>query len=107
MKRLFQVVNAVLAGFVGTLVVATASILGLMFSTRGPGERAVGLFGGVFFQATDRADGSMSLELGVENWTIFVALWLVLSTLVFVSMLMLDWLRRYRETLAADGPDKN
>ena len=31
MKRLFQVLNAVLAGFVGTLLLATASILVLMF----------------------------------------------------------------------------
>lgn len=105
MKRLFQLVNAVLAGFVGTLIVATASILGLMFSTRGPGIRAVGLFGGVFSQATDQSDGSMSLELGVENWTVFAALWLGLSALVFVSILMFGWLRRYREALAAHGPD--
>ncbi|HKU10471.1 hypothetical protein [Sinomonas sp.] len=105
MKRLFQVLNAVLAGFVGTLLLATASILVLMFSTREPGRRAVGLFGGVFFQAADRSDGSMTLELGVENWTVFVALWLVLSALVFVSMLIFGWLRRYRDALAANRPD--
>jgi hypothetical protein len=105
MKRLFQVLNAVLAGFVGALLLATASILMLMFSTRAPGTRAVGLFGGVFFQAADRSDGSMTLDLGVENWTVFVVLWVVLSVLAFVSMLMFGWLRRYREGLAANRPD--
>ncbi|MDQ4501785.1 hypothetical protein [Sinomonas sp. ASV322] len=105
MKRLLQVVNAVLAGFLGTLIVATTAILVLMFSTRGPGVRAVGLFGGVYFEAIDRSDGSMSLELGVENWTVFVALWLVLSVLAFVSILIFGWLRRYREALVEHGPD--
>ncbi|WP_336854522.1 hypothetical protein [Sinomonas albida] len=104
MKQLFRAINAVLAGFLGTLVISTVAIIVAMFSTRESGHRSLGLFGGVYFEAKDRTDGVTSLEVGVENWTVIVVLWLVLSALAFVSILIFGWLRRYRQTLIDRWP---
>jgi hypothetical protein len=105
MKRSLHVVNAIVFGFVGTLVISTIAIIVAMFSTRESGHRSLGLFGGVYFEASDRADGVTSMGVGVENWTVIVVLWLVLSALAFVSVLIFGWLRRYRGTLAERGLD--
>ncbi|NUP74027.1 MAG: hypothetical protein HOQ07_05170 [Sinomonas sp.] len=104
MKRLLHVVNAVVFGLLGTLVISTTAIIVAMFSTRESGHRSLGLFGGVYFEATDRADGVTSMEVGVENWTVIAVLWLVLSALAFFTILIFGWLRRYRETLIDKGP---
>ena len=105
MKRVLHAVNAIVAGFLATLVVATGAILVLMFSTRDAGTRATGLFGAVYFEASDQQDGSMSLELGIENWAVFVALWAVFSGLAFAIILAYGWLRRYKQALTDRGPD--
>ncbi|WP_422933941.1 hypothetical protein [Sinomonas sp. P47F7] len=104
MRRLFQAVNAVVFGFLGTLVISTIAIIVAMFSTRESGHRSLGPFGGVYFEAIDRADGVTSMEVGVENWTVIVVLWLVLSALAFVSILIFGWLRLYRQALIDKGP---
>ncbi|WP_136610780.1 hypothetical protein [Sinomonas albida] len=100
-------VNAMKAGVAGTLVVAITAILVLMFSPREPGSRAVGLFGGVYFEGADRADGSWSLGFGLMNWPAWIVVWLVVSGLAFVGDLVSARARRPRRRLAGRGPDSS
>ncbi|WP_415856688.1 hypothetical protein [Sinomonas sp. G460-2] len=85
----------------------TGAILVLMCSPREPGTRAVGLFGGVYFEATNRADGSWSLGFGVANWLGVIALWLALSGLVFVAIRVSAWGRRPQLPLGGQAPDES
>jgi hypothetical protein len=58
-----------------------------MFSHPEPG-RSVGLFGAVYFEASRRTDGSISLGLGVENWMMILTVWLGLSALALAAILV-------------------
>lgn len=99
MKRLFQALNAGVFGFLTTLVIAALSVMILMFSTRGAGVRAVGLFGSVFFEATERPDGSMWLSVGVQDWVVLALLWLAFSLLAWLAIHFYGQLKAYRQRL--------
>ncbi|WP_342542078.1 hypothetical protein MHH33_13980 [Paenisporosarcina sp. FSL H8-0542] len=68
MKKVFIGFNAFLGAFVTTLVILVLSFLYMLFSDGGKlGKRTV-YFDTLFFDSADKADGSVSLHFGVENY---------------------------------------
>ncbi|WP_138443193.1 hypothetical protein [Sinomonas susongensis] len=102
MKRLFHAVNAVVLGFLATLVLAALALLVVIFSSRESDSRSEGLFGAVYFAAEDRPDGSTWVSIGIQNWVVLAVLWLGFSGLAWASIYFYGWLSAYRQRLA-DG----
>lgn len=99
MRRLFVLLNCTLAAAVGTLALATANILYLMFSTKEPGSNKTGMWGSVSFESIKNPDGSLSVEAGVSNWVPLAGIWVLATVVLFVIYLTHKWLKAYKKSL--------
>jgi hypothetical protein len=67
MKWLLRLIVGLTVSFVVTMIVVVTSFITTMFSASEIGVRKFGLFGAIFFEPHDQADGAAALEIGVAN----------------------------------------
>ncbi len=101
MKQLASWVSALLAGVIIALVVASAAVVVLIFTTPDPGVRREALWGGVFFESREAADGTLSMGVGMSNWIPLVILALVISLIIRLTIASFGMLRRRKAQLEA------
>ncbi|MFK4296232.1 hypothetical protein ABH924_001369 [Arthrobacter sp. GAS37] len=67
MKWLLRFIAGLTVSFVVTMIVVVTSFITTMFSASEIGVRKFGLFGALFFEPHEQADGATALEIGVSN----------------------------------------
>lgn len=80
-------------------MIATATLLYLMFSSDDGDVRREAFFGALMFESRDAADGSTSVTVGVENLVPLLALFVVLAVMLTVIQLTYRALKQYRQHL--------
>lgn len=68
MKKVLIGFNAFLGAFVTTLVILVFSFLYMLFSGGGESGKRTVYFDTLFFDSADKADGSTTLNFGIENY---------------------------------------
>ena len=67
MKWLLRLIAGLTISFVVTMIVVVTSFITTMFSASEMGVRKFGLFGALYFEPHEQADGATALEIGVSN----------------------------------------
>ncbi|WP_158864861.1 hypothetical protein [Leifsonia sp. AG29] len=99
MTCLLRVGTALTGGCIITAAFAVISLVWIMFST-GPGDgRSTGLFGAIFFEARERADGALDVGVGLENPVPLILVFVVTSAFVLAVTIVMARLRAYKREL--------
>lgn len=99
MKKVLVLVNSTAGAALLTLVIATLTLLYLMFSSGDGDARREALFGALMFESRDAADGTTSVTVGVENPVPLIVLFIVLAVMLTVIQLTYRVLKQYRQQL--------
>ncbi len=67
MKWLLRFIAGLTVSFLVTMIVVVTSFITTMFSASEIGIRKFGLFGALFFEPHEQANGATALEIGVAN----------------------------------------
>lgn len=102
MKKVLVLVNSTAGAALLTLVIATVTLLYLMFSSDDGDVRREALLGALMFESRDAADGSTSVTVGVENPVPLIVLFVVLAVMLTVIQLTYRALKHYRQQLLED-----
>ena len=103
MKLLLRVGTSVIVGLILTMALTIASLIGIMFTTHPGDPRSHGLFGAVFFEVREKADGALDVGVGLEDAVPVVVTFFVLSGLVLAVSTCFDALRQYKRSLTSDA----
>ncbi|GIE75037.1 hypothetical protein Aph02nite_09870 [Actinoplanes philippinensis] len=98
-RLLFALLNCSLITALVTLGAATLNLLYLMFSSDTEVASKTGMFGAVSFESVKNADGSLSVQAGLESWTPLIVVWVILTLGLFASFLTYRWLKGYKARL--------
>jgi hypothetical protein len=99
MRKTSAIVGCLATGTIATALLATASILYLMFSTDERLANKKGLFGAVFFKSTENPSGSLQVGVGVENLATLGLVWLVVTAFITMCVFMIVQLKAYKNSL--------
>jgi hypothetical protein len=99
MKAAMSVISSVFGGFILALIVASISVLVLVFSTPDVDVRREGLWGAVFFQSITAENGTVSVGVGIASWWPLAILTLVLAALIWLVVHVFGRLKRYKRRL--------
>ena len=102
MKKVLVLVNSTAGAALLTLVIATVTLLYLMFSSDDGDVRREALLGALMFESRDAADGSTSVTVGVENPVPLIVMFFVLAVMLTVIQLTYRALKHYRQQLLED-----
>lgn len=103
MKWLLRVGTSVVVGLILAMALTIASLIGVMFTTHPGDPRRYGLFGAVFFEVREKADGALDVGVGVENVAPIIVAFVVLSGLVLAVSTCFAALRQYKRSLMSDS----
>ena len=99
MKKVLVLVNSTAGAALLTLVIATVTLLYLMFSSDDGDTRREAFFGSLVFESRDAADESTSVTVGIENPLPLLVLFAVLALMLTVIQLTYRALKLYRQQL--------
>ena len=80
-------------------MIATLTLLYLMFSSDDGDVRREAFFSALMFESRDAADGTTSVTVGVENPVPLIVLFIVLAVMLTVIQLTYRALKHYRQQL--------
>lgn len=94
---------AIATAFVFTTASVVLSLIFTMFMTPGsePGRR-ITLFGGLFFEVRDGANGAIEMGFGVLSFVPIALIFLVSAALMLALQVALKFLQVYRASLIAN-----
>ncbi|WP_433794753.1 hypothetical protein [Actinoplanes sp. CA-252034] len=98
-RLLFALLNCSLITALVTLGAATLNLLYMMFSSDSEVVSKTAMFGAVSFESVKNADGSLSVEAGLDNWVPLIVFWAVLTLALFATYLTYSWLKGYKQRL--------
>lgn len=99
MKWLLRTIVGLTVSFVVTMITVVTSFIITMFSATEIGVRRSGLFGALFFEPHEQADGATALEIGVSNGAP-IALVFAVSLVFYVAVAsVLERLKLHKKRL--------
>jgi hypothetical protein len=103
MKWLLRFTAGLTASFVVTMIVVVANFITTMFSASEIGVRKFGLFGALFFEPHEQANGATSLEIGVSNGMPIALIFVVLLVFYVAVASVLERLKLHKKRLQRAG----
>jgi hypothetical protein len=103
MKWLLRFTAGLTVSFVVTMIVVVASLIMTMFSASETGVRKFGLFGALFFEPHEQANGGTGLEIGVSNGTPIAVIFLALLLFYVAVASVLERLKLHKKRLLRAG----
>ncbi len=105
MKWLTRAAVALTVGFLATAALVVGTLIWMMFGSSGEPGRSTALFGALFYEERDRAGGGVTFGMGVTDYGVLLAVFLVISLAVFAVTIVYGALRGYRAGLIESGVD--
>lgn len=103
MKWLLRLTIGMTVSFVATMIVVVSSFVLTMFSTSEVGVRKFGLFGALFFEPHEQANGATGLEFGVANAVPIAIIFVVLFVFYVAAAAIHERLKAYKDNLLREG----
>lgn len=102
MKWLLRVGTSITVGLILTTAATVVSLVAVMFTTHPGDPRRYGLFGAIYFEVREKADGALDVGVGLADAVPVIVTFLVLSGLVMGIASCFSGLRKYKKSLVSD-----
>ncbi|WAH98788.1 hypothetical protein [Arthrobacter sp. MMS18-M83] len=103
MKWLLRFAAGLTVSFIVTMIVVVASFITTMFSASEIGVRKFGLFGALFFEPHQQANGATALEIGISNGLPIAIVFVGLLVFYIAVASALERLKLHKERLLRAG----